>query len=55
MEFLIETLEKSVNKHGEHPLTNKGLLNILKIVERQVGIEIDYSERFDYGASDDIF
>ena len=31
---LIYILEESVKKNGEKPLTNKWLLNILKIVEK---------------------
>ena len=34
-ERLIEILESSVKKHGEKPLTNKWLLNILKKAEKQ--------------------
>ena len=34
-EQLIDLLEKSVAKNGEKPLTNKWLLNILKMMERQ--------------------
>lgn len=33
---LIETLEKSVEKNGEIPLTNKYLLNILKMTRRNI-------------------
>lgn len=36
IEKLIEILEKSVEKNGEKPLTNKWLLNILKQTEKQV-------------------
>ena len=39
-DLLIETLEASVKKNGEIPLTNKHLLNILKIVQNKI-------ERFD--------
>jgi len=35
LERLIDLLEQSVAKNGEKPLTNKWLLNILKIIERQ--------------------
>ena len=34
--IMIDILEKSVEKNGEKPLTNKWLLNILKIVEKNV-------------------
>jgi len=33
MQILLETLEKSVEKNGEKPLTNLWLLNILKLKE----------------------
>jgi len=32
---LIHTLEKSLEKHGEKPLTNKWLLNMLKIARKK--------------------
>ena len=35
-DILIEVLEHSVKKNGEVPLTNKHLLNILKIVHRKI-------------------
>jgi len=35
-DVLIEVLEHSVKKNGEVPLTNKYLLNILKMVERNM-------------------
>jgi hypothetical protein len=41
-DILIEILENSVKKNGEIPLTNKHLLNILKIVSKQQ----DYSDRW---------
>ena len=34
--IMIDVLEKSVEKNGEKPLTNKWLSNILKIVEKNV-------------------
>jgi hypothetical protein len=34
-DILIEILENSVKKNGEIPLTNKHLLNILKLVSKQ--------------------
>jgi hypothetical protein len=34
-DILIEVLENSVKKNGEIPLTNKHLLNILKLVNKQ--------------------
>lgn len=35
IKILIEILEKSVEKNGEKPLTNKWLLNILKQAKKQ--------------------
>ena len=40
-DILIEVLEHSVKKNGEVPLTNKHLLNILKIVHRKIQEEDD--------------
>lgn len=37
IEILIEVLEKGIEKNGEVPLTNKHLLNILKLVEKIEG------------------
>ena len=39
--ILINILEKSVEKNGEKPLTNKWLLNILKQVDKQIEREED--------------
>lgn len=36
LEVLIKILELSVEKNGEKPLTNKWLLNILKMTERSL-------------------
>jgi len=49
IDILIETLEKSVEKNGEKPLTNKWLLNILKQVNKQIEREDreDYSSGYD--------
>ena len=44
LDILISILEKSVEKNGEKPLTNKWLLNILKQVDKQ----IEQEERFDF-------
>lgn len=44
LDILIETLEKSVEKNGEKPLTNLWLLNILKLVEKQM----EYDDREDH-------
>ena len=33
MDYLIKVLEESVKKNGEKPLTNKWLLNILKLAD----------------------
>jgi hypothetical protein len=35
-DILIEILEESINKNGEKPLTNKWLLNILKMVNKKM-------------------
>jgi hypothetical protein len=35
-EGLIKTLEESVKRNGEQPLTNKWLLNICKIVDKNI-------------------
>ena len=40
---LIETLEESVKKNGEKPLTNKWLLNILKKVRADLEKDENYS------------
>jgi len=31
LDYLIEALEASISKHGEKPLTNKWLLNIVRL------------------------
>lgn len=36
LETLIEILEESVKRNGEKPLTNKWLLNILKMAQRKL-------------------
>jgi hypothetical protein len=41
-DYLIETLEKSVEKNGEKPLTNKWLLNLLKSVRKRIDNEDDF-------------
>lgn len=41
LDELIEVLEKSIEKHGESQLTNTWLLNILKVVQRNLE---DYDE-----------
>jgi hypothetical protein len=41
LETLIEILEKSVEKNGEVPLTNKHLLNILKLFQGLKRLERD--------------
>ena len=49
-EHLIEILEVSVEKNGEQPLTNKWLLNILKMAERRIEQEqaADGPDRYDW-------
>lgn len=39
LNILIEILEKSVEVNGVVPLTNKHLLNILKMVEKRISDE----------------
>lgn len=34
--YIIEILEQSVSKHGEKPMTNQWLLNILKMADRKM-------------------
>ena len=46
-DYLIEILEKSVKKNGEKPLTNTWLLNILKLVTKQIENEDASLEIFD--------
>jgi hypothetical protein len=36
LDEIIEILEKSVEKHGEVPLTNTWLLNILRMAQRKL-------------------
>jgi hypothetical protein len=42
-DLLIEVLEHSVKKNGEVPLTNKYLLNILKLIQKKQDEE-DYRD-----------
>lgn len=35
LNYVIDVLEKSLEKHGETQLTNKWLLNILKIAQKK--------------------
>ena len=46
-DYLIEILEESVKKNGEKPLTNKWLLNILKLVNKQKEDDDDVYGTFD--------
>lgn len=46
-DYLIEILEESVKKNGEKPLTNKWLLNILKLVRNKIENEDTFPETFD--------
>jgi hypothetical protein len=46
-DYLIEMLEESVKKNGEKPLTNKWLLNILKLVTKQIENKDAFPETFD--------
>jgi len=47
---LIYTLEKSLEKHGEKPLTNKWLLNLLKTARKKEGWIL-----FDEASVEDIY
>ena len=49
---LIEVLVSSVEKHGEQPLTNRWLLNIIRMAARNY--ESEYEERRGYLGMDDI-
>jgi hypothetical protein len=53
LEALIETLEKSVEKNGEKPLTNAWLLNILKVTIREM--EMKDLKRSDSDFGSDLF
>ena len=44
LDYLIDILESSVEKHGEKPLTNKWLLNIVKMAEKSARREEDYDD-----------
>ena len=33
---IIEVLEQGLEKHGEKPLTNKWLLNIIKLADKEI-------------------
>ena len=46
-DYLIEILEESVKKNGEKTLTNKWLLNILKLATKQIENEDDFPGGFD--------
>lgn len=46
IEKLIDILEKSVEKNGEKPLTNKCLLNILKMVKENDRNDLTYEDIF---------
>lgn len=50
---LIDILESSVEKHGEKPLTNRWLLNILRMAERRRISKADY-DSWDFLTMDDI-
>ena len=52
LDELIWVLEKSVEKHGEKPLTNKWLLNIVKMAQKNC--EED-EHPWDWVEPDDIF
>jgi len=43
-DYLIDILEESVKKNGEKPLTNKWLLNILKMVTKELEDEDNFPD-----------
>jgi len=51
-DYLIEMLEASVKKNGEIILTNKHLLNIIKLINQRIKKE-DYQNEM-FGASIDL-
>lgn len=51
-DYLIEILEESVKKNGEKQLTNKWLLNILKLVQKKIDQNDDFMEHI---SQDDFF
>ena len=48
---LIEILEKSIEKNGEKPLTNKWLLNIFKQADRKTQKESDNDYEYEIDIS----
>lgn len=48
IQILIEIIEKSIEKNGEKPLTNKWLLNILKLADKQIKKEEDKDNFYHY-------
>ena len=52
LDYLIDILESSVERHGEKPLTNRWMLNIVKMAQRKRGANIPHS--WDWLTMDDI-
>lgn len=51
LEYLEEVLEKSVELHGEQPLSNNWLLNIIRVAIRKA----ERDEEITWLSSEDIF
>ncbi len=43
-DYLIQALEKSVEKNGEIKMTNKHLLNLLKMVDKKINRDAYYNQ-----------
>jgi hypothetical protein len=54
-EILIDLLEKSVEKNGERPLTNRWLLNIMRLAEKSANDEEKRSDLEGHRFFDDIY
>lgn len=48
VDYLIKILEESIKKHGEKPLTNKWLLNCLKLAQKKEEKEQEFYDKLDY-------
>jgi len=53
LDYLMEVLEDSIKKHGEKPLTNVWLLNIMRMAQKRAERDEHRSEL--EGAHGDIF
>lgn len=52
LSYLIEILERSVERNGEQPLTNRWLLNICKVAKEKS--EVDMIPSWEFTSLDDI-